>query len=152
MDMQQTFIGKKLKKSFLIFGNSGKIWLSIFHVRRVLKAGKNYGRNEAAPAIDRGGRKHICTSFRTIRSTPRSPVWPQKDSKVAKKWPKTQKMQKLRAVAIIKCSRQTMPEAQRPCQSNTDHAEGMETMPQAWRLCQWHGDDAKGMQTTPKAG
>ena len=54
---------EKNRKSFLIFGNFGEIWVSVFHVKG------NY-------AIDWKGSQHICASFGTIQSIPRSPVWP----------------------------------------------------------------------------
>ena len=71
----EAFIEKN-QKSFSIFGNSGKVWVSIFHVRRFEKVELILGGNKADIAIDKGHRQQICASFRTNQSILRSLVWP----------------------------------------------------------------------------
>ena len=66
---------EKNLKSFSIFGNSGKIWVSVLHFRRFAEVDSTFGRNEAVPALGRGRSQHIWATVRTIRSILGSPVW-----------------------------------------------------------------------------
>ena len=70
-----TFTGKN-GKTFLIFGNSEKIWVLVFHLRRFKEVVPIFRRLGPLPAIDRGRSQHICASFRTIQRIPGSLVWP----------------------------------------------------------------------------
>ena len=64
------------RRSFSIFGNFGKVRVSVFHLGRFAKVESIFGQNEVAPGIDMGGNQHISASFGTVRSILGSPVWP----------------------------------------------------------------------------